>query len=409
MKIIAPSGILTPDGVLTGVAVAFDETIRAVGETERLRQHYPDAKVLVPDYPSLLMPGLVNPHVHLEFSANRTTLQYGDFLTWLYSVIEHRETLIESCGTGCMRRSVDDMLENGITAFGAVSSHGKDLEAAAGAPQKVVFFNEVIGSQASMADALYADFLARLDASKAVVRKGFRPGVAIHSPYSVHPALIRRALKVAKDEGLVTTAHYLESPAERRWLDSGEGDFKAFFNDLLKQGYAVNDARSFLALFEGTPTLMTHVVHASDEELEILSRAGHTVIHCPVSNRLLGNGAIDLDALKRHGLPWVVGTDGLSSNYTLDLFEEMKIALFIHADAPLLPLAQRLLNAATVDAARALGLECGEIKAEKAADMLLLELDHEPGGQTPLHLLLHRYPIRRIYIDGVLQTPPKEQ
>lgn len=400
MTILIPSGILTPGGVVTGQAVAFDKTIEAVGPAETLRSRYPDAGVFESETPTLLMPGLVNAHVHLEFSANKTTLKYGNFLTWLYSVIEHRETLINTCGRECLDRSVAMMLENGITAFGAVSSHGMDLEAAAAAPQKVVFFNEVIGSQAAMADALYGDFLQRLDASKAVERPGFYPAVAIHSPYSVHPALIKRALRVARDEGLVTTAHYLESPAERDWLDRNEGEFKPFFNELLKQNVAVNDAAGFLELFSETPTLMTHVVHAKAEELGALSQAGHTVIHCPVSNRLLGNGAIDLDALEEHELPWLTGTDGLSSNYTLDLFEEMKIALFMHSETPLLPLARRLLNSVTVDAAKALRLNCGEIAEGRAADMLWLELDHEPGDETPLHVLLQRYPMKQIFIDG---------
>ena len=401
MKIIAPSGILTPEGIETGLAVAFDESIVAVGPAERIERDYPDAEHWPTPPNALLMPGLINAHVHLEFSANKTTLRYGDFVDWLYSVIEHRDTLIGACDTACMQNAVDAMLQSGITAFGAVSSHGKDLAAAANAPQKVVFFNEVIGSQAAMADALYTDFLSRLDAAKAVKRRGFHAAVAIHSPYSVHPALIRRALEVARNEGLKVSAHYLESPAERQWLEANDGAFKPFFEQFLQQTYAVNDAESFLDLFEGTPTLMTHVVHADDRQLKRLADAGHTVVHCPVSNRLLGNGAIDLDALERHGISWLTGTDGLSSNYTLDLFEEMKIALFMHADAPLLPLSLRLLNSVTVDAAKALGLDTGVIAPGMAADMLLLSLDHTPGEQTPLHLLLQRYPADTIFIDGV--------
>lgn len=400
MTILAPSAILTPEGIIKGSGVAFEAQIADVAPLDAMTRRYPDAAVIMPDFPSLLMPGLINAHVHLEFSANATTLAYGNFITWLYSIIEHRDTLINSCGRECLDRTLQTMLDNGITAFGAISSHGLDLEAAANAPQKVVFFNEVIGSQAAMADALFSDFLARLDASKTIGRKGFYPAVAIHSPYSVHPALIKRALKIARDEQLLTTAHYLESAAEREWLDGNEGAFKPFFNDLLKQSYAVNDAQSFLELFSETPTLMTHVVHAKPSELELLRRDGHTVIHCPVSNRLLGNGTIDLEAIERIGITWLTGTDGLSSNYALDLFEEMKIALFMHTQTDLMPLAQRLLNSVTVGAAQALGLDCGIITEGKAADMLLLELDHDPDETTPLHLLLQRYPIRNVYIDG---------
>jgi aminodeoxyfutalosine deaminase len=400
VKILTPDYILTPDALIEGVAIAMDDTIEAMAPLEELQAAYPDAEVVSLPEHSLVMPGLINPHVHLEFSGNKTTLEYGGFLPWLHSVIAHREDLINGCSRECMEQAVAMMLEHGITTFGAVSSHGMDLEAAAAAPQNVIFYNELIGSQAAMADALYGDFLQRLDASEAVERDGFHPAVAIHSPYSVHPILIKRALELAGQRGLRVSAHFLESPAERQWLDESRGEFQPFFNDFLKQSAAVNTAAEFLELFEATPALLTHVVHADAQELSRLARSGHTVIHCPVSNRLLGNGAIDLDALERHGVRWVCGTDGLSSNYRLDLFEEMKIALFMHSDAPLLPLAERLIRSVTMGAAEALQLNKGAVAPGRDADLIVLGLESPPDDQLPLHLLLHGYDITSVYIGG---------
>jgi cytosine/adenosine deaminase-related metal-dependent hydrolase len=402
LKIIQSDYILSPKQLIKGEAIAFDETIAEIAPLETLKSRYPDAEVTVLGEHSLIMPGLINPHIHLEFSGNKTTLKYGAFLPWLHSVIANREELINNCSVECMKEATRMMLASGITTFGAVSSHGMDLEAAAEAPQNVIFFNELIGSQAAMADALYGDFVERLAASEAVKRKGFYPAVAVHSPYSVHPVLIRRAIKLAEERGLPLSAHFMESPEERRWLDENAGEFKPFFSEFLKQTTAVNTAGEFLALFDTHPTLMTHVVHANDTELKHLAEKGHTVIHCPISNRLLGNGAIDLDALERHGVNWVCGTDGLSSNYRLDLFEEMKIALFMHSDAPLLPLAEQLIESVTLRAATALDLNKGSIETGRDADMLVLQLDHEPGEQLPLHLLLHGYPINAVYIGGNL-------
>ena len=264
----------------------------------------------------------------------------------------------------------------------------------------MVFFNEVIGAQATMADTFYDDFLSRLEASQSVKRDGFYPAIAIHSPYSVHPALIKRALAYAVQHKLITSAHYMESPAEREWLESNSGEFEPFFKEFLKQEYSVNTSKEFLDLFKGKPTLMTHVVQANDEELKQLSQDGHSVIHCPISNRLLGNGAIDLEQLDANSVPWVMGTDGLSSNYALDLMEEMKIALFMHADADLLPLAKELLASATSKSAAALGLNTGEIAVGREADLLVLDLEATPNEQLALHLLLHGYNIEKIYING---------
>lgn len=403
MQIINPHYIMLEGAVVTDLSIAFDSVIQKIAPYEVLLELYPDAKVTSLGEHSLVMPGLINAHVHLEFSANKTQLSYGDFISWLYSVIENRDELINGCNQECMKKACDAMLDAGITTFGAISSHGMDLEACASAAQNVVYFNELIGSQATMADTLFGDFLSRLDASKSIKRQGFYPGVAIHSPYSVHPVLIKKALSMVKNEGLRVTAHFMESQAEREWLDRSEGEFKKFFLDLLKQENAISDAKEFLSYFEASSTLLTHAVNATQEELKKIANARHTIIHCPISNRLLGNKTLDLAALDAHDIRWIVATDGLSSNYKLDLFEEMKMSLFMHPDMPLLPLANRLIRSVTKDAADALGVNSGEIKEGKNADMIVLDLEGTPTPELALHLILHRYNISRVYINGELK------
>ncbi|EQB35563.1 chlorohydrolase [Sulfurimonas hongkongensis] len=400
MQIISPNYILTPDKLLKNQAIAYDKTIHKIAPLHQLKELYPDAKVTQLQENSLIMPGLINSHVHIEFSANKTTLSYGDFMNWLYSVIENREELVGECDSACMSKALESMLDGGITTFGAISSHGMDLDACATSAQNVVYFNELIGSQATMADALFGDFISRLDASKAIKREGFYPAVAIHSPYSVHPVLIKKALEIVKSEKLKLTAHFMESDAERDWLDDSSGDFKNFFSKLLKQNANVSDASEFLEHFTAHSTLLTHAVKANEDELNSIATNAHTIIHCPISNRLLGNGALDLEALEAKNINWVCATDGLSSNYKLDLFEEMKVALFMHHKIPLLELAKKLILSVTKNAATALGLNTGEIKEGKNADMLVLDLEKKPNEELAIHLILHRYNISKIYING---------
>jgi len=403
MQIITPHFILMKDRVTTNLSVAFDKTIQRIAPFEALIEEFPDAKITTLRENSLLMPGLINAHVHIEFSANKTELSYGDFMNWLYSVIENREELIGGCNQECMKKACDTMLEAGITSFGAISSHGIDLAACENAAQNVVYFNELIGSQAVMADTLFGDFISRLDASKTVKRKGFYPAVAIHSPYSVHPVLVKKALQIVKDEGLKLTAHFMESEAERNWLDASKGDFKKFFKELLKQERAVCDSQEFLDYFDGHNALLTHGVNANEEELNSIAKNGHTIIHCPISNRLLGNKTLNIKELNNKNIRWIVATDGLSSNYKLDLFEEMKMSLFMHSDAPLLEFANALIRGVTIDAAEALGLNTGEITEGKNADMIILDLDKEPNEELAIHLILHRYNISKVYINGNLE------
>ncbi len=403
MQIITPHYIYFKDRVSTNLSIAFEKTIQKIAPFDELIKLYPDAEVTTLKENSLLMPGLINAHVHIEFSGNKTSLSYGDFMKWLHSVIENREDLLRGCSQECMDKAINSMLENGITTFGAISSNAMDLQACANAKQNVLFFNELIGTQAMMADTLFADFISRLEASKSIKRQGFTPAVAIHSPYSVHPILIQKAIEIVKNEKLPLTAHFMESQAERDWLDKSDGDFKSFFNTLFKQNTNVSDSHEFLANFYEVPTLMTHCVQANNAELNTIAKAKHTLIHCPISNRLLGNPTLNIKKLDEKNIRWIVATDGLSSNYKLDLFEEMKISLFNHPSMPLLSFAKALIDSVTIHAAEALGINTGEIKEGKNADMLILDLEKEPNEELAIHLILHRYNISKVYINGKLE------
>ncbi len=399
-KIILADYIYISQKVIKNQAVLVDGNIAQIAPKSKILKEHKDAEIISYPKNSLLFPGLINTHVHIEFSANKNQLSYGDFITWLYSVLENREELMQRCQNACMNEAVEGMLASGITTFGAISSHGMDLDVCAKAKQNVIFFNELIGSQAAAADVLFADFIQRLRSSQEIDREGFIPAVAIHSPYSVHPVLIKKALEAVKEHQLPLTAHFMESVAEREWLDRSEGDFKEFFSKLLKQERAVSSSEEFLEMFDGVKTLFAHVVQASDEEYAHLKKEGHSIIHCPISNRLLGNGALNLQKIEEMGIEWMVATDGLSSNYRLDLWEEMKIALFMHSDFPLQKLAQKLIAGVTNSPARALGLPKGEIKEGYDADLIVLRLDTMPSEDLELHLILHRYDIVDIYIRG---------
>jgi len=399
VRILLSDAIFTNGTLYRNHGIVIDKTVLEVSPNDDLRSRYGEQCIELGEG-SVLLPGLINAHVHLEFSANRSSLTYGEFMPWLSSVIASRDELINECDDGCTTRAIDMMLSNGITAFAAVSSYGFDLEPCFKAPQKVVFFNELIGSDPIMADALYGNFQERLFASQEMKRDGFYPSVAIHSPYSVHRILIQKALKYAKSKELRVTAHLLESPAEREWLDSNSGAFQPFFQNFLKQTQAANTVKEFLTYFNDVPTLFTHAIQANDDELSAIKAGEHSIIHCPISNRLLGNGVLDLQCLDAHSIPWLCGTDGLSSNYTLDLFEEMKAALFMHPNDNLLSLAHRLWESVTSNAAEALRLNCGTIAPTYDADILIMRVNYPINDQLPIHLIVQPHTIESVYIQG---------
>jgi len=319
MTIINPTYLYLNNEYQENLAVAFDNTIQAIDTVENLQKLYPNAKVEEQKENSVLYPGFINSHVHLEFSANKTTLQYGEFMPWLHSVIENREELVGACDNEVMMNACREMMNSGVTTFGAISSFGTELEVCTKTPQKVIFFNELIGSNATTADMLYGDFLERLAESKNSVNDGIIPAIAIHSPYSVHPIVLQRAVTLAKKEGLSVSAHFLESQAERQWLENSKGDFLEFFQKFFSTSTPVTNIEEFMNAFNQVPTHFTHAVQATDEELKFLNAKGHSIAHCPRSNRLLGCGRLPLETLIENKIPFTTATDGLSSNNTLSI------------------------------------------------------------------------------------------
>lgn len=400
MKIIQSDYIYTPQGYQENLAVAFSDTIKEIDTLDTLKNKYPEVEIIETAPNSVLYPGFINTHVHLEFSANKTSLKYGSFMPWLDSVIEHREDLVGACDNTVMKAECETMLRSGITTFGAISSFGNELEVCEETPQRVVFFNELIGSNAQYADMLYGDFMERLKATMSCEASSrITPAVAIHSPYSVHPIILQKAVNVAKEHTLPLSAHFLESQAEREWLEKGEGDFKTFFKKFFNTETPVTNIQEFMYAFDTYPTHFTHAVQANKNELDYLTQKGHSIAHCPRSNRYLGCGRLAIENLK---LPITIATDGLSSNDSLNIFDELRAALLLHNDIPIQTLATDLLKAVTSDAADVLGLNCGKIEVGKYADFALITLKETPKRPEEIALwsILHTKEVYELYING---------
>jgi cytosine/adenosine deaminase-related metal-dependent hydrolase len=353
---------------------------------------------------SVLMPALINSHTHLEFSSNKTLLEYGDFISWLNSVIEHRETLFIECKGDCFKKAIDEMKKSGVCTFGEISSTGDDLRYIKHSPLKVVYFNEIIGTTPSAVDMLYQDFLARLDESIQIQNKNskFKVGVSIHSPYSVHPILMDKVINIAKTKNLPIQAHFMESKAERVWLDKGEGEFKLFFEKHFKNAKPLISPIEFLEKFRNTKTTFIHCVYANEEELQKISEINASIAHCPVSNRLLNVGLLNLERVKNFSIEYSVATDGMSSNYSLNLFKEIRAALLMHTDLHPKILAKDLLKAVTINAANSLTTNNGSLEEGKDADIIYFKLPNRVKNLDllPLHIILHTNEVEKLYING---------
>jgi len=404
MKIISSKWVVTCDennSIIEDGAIVFSDKIIDVDTKENIQKKYPNIEIQEEKENSVLMPGLINSHVHLEFSANSTTLKYGNFMNWLNSVIKNREVLIEKANKKLIEDKLKKMKKTGTTTIGAISSYSFDLEACISSPLNKVFFCEVIGSKPDMVDTLFTDFKARLKNIKQYASSNLIPAVAIHSPYSVHPFLLRETLNIAKQENLAVSSHFLESPEEFEWLHKDEGLFIDFFKNFLGQDKAVTKPMEFLNQFKGVDKLsFTHCVEASNADLEKIKELNASINHCVTSNRVLNNTKIDMKKLD--GINISIGTDGLSSNNSLSMFDELRNALMIHVDENIIKLSQKLLKAATVGGSKALGLNKGVIEKNADADIICFKLPDEVNNKDDLamHIILHTKFVDKTIIGG---------
>lgn len=404
MQIIGADFVVLCDeefSVLKKGGILFDgQLILEMGDYTKLCAKYKDAKKEYFDS-CVITPAFANLHLHLEFSNNEGVLKFGEFGEWLDSVLSKRESLMEKGLENAMQQGVMDCLKSGVGFVGAISSHGVDLEVLANSPLRVLYFNEIIGSSIEAMDFLYQNFLARLEDSKAKKSARFIPAIAVHSPYSVHPKLLEKVLEVAQKEDLLVSAHFLESKAEREWLESSDGYFKGFYERFFKKTMkSFYDAKSFLRAFSGIDNVyFTHCLEVNAEILEQIHAQKGKIISCPKSNRLLNGKYLDLQAVKNARIPLCLGTDGKSSNDSLSLLDELRIALFAYEDIPLEMLARELLLSVTRNAFLDSNFLLGELKVGNLADFAVFQL---PKTEEFLaqNLILYAKVAYRLYIAG---------
>ena len=121
-----------------------------------------------------------------------------------------------------------------------------------------------------------------------------------------------------------------------------------------------------------------HCVWVSDEDMDLMARKHVTAVHNPVSNLKLGSGVARVPQMLQARVNVALGTDGVSSNNSADLFEEIKLAAMLHKGVsrdPMAVTARQALEMATVNAARALGRNTGVVAPGKVADLILVDFN----------------------------------
>ena len=401
MRILRAKWVLVCDEnfkILKDGAIVFDEKIIEVCAFASAARKYPQAEIL--DFSGdIAMPAFINPHVHLEFSANKGTLRYGDFLDWLGSVIASRQQLDAAARGRLIVEQIAAMMRSGVGTIGEISSFGGEAEACAQSGIRTVFFNEILGASKDAVAENISKFKERFERSKAFASSLFIPAVSVHSPYSTHPQITKFATRLARENGLAISTHFMESAYERKWLRTGRGKLKTWLAKFNPTPAPFYSPRSFVAHFSGLRTLFTHCVWVDD--FSIFDPKLHSITHCARSNRLLSKRRLSFKKLLASGLNYNIATDGLSSNFSLSFLDELRANLMMHDELDLAELARALILGATKNAAAALGLNLGELKAGKLADIAVFESIECEQSQLALQLILQSKNAKSLFIEGM--------
>jgi cytosine/adenosine deaminase-related metal-dependent hydrolase len=334
---------------------------------------------------TVILPGLVNAHTHLELSWMRDQVGPASSMpAWVGQLMALRRTVTEE-PRAPIEAAVREVRASGTTLVGDITNTFASYEPLAGSELSAVLFRELLGFNHPDPSALVAATREQVEALTPIDR--LRAVVVPHAPYSVSPALLREI--AAASGGGPVSIHLGESAEEVEFLRTGGGawrplleGFGAWNPDWTPPGTGPVDYLAAHGLVN--PRLLAvHSVQLTDDELRTLAAAGATVVTCPRSNRWTGAGEAPIERFYASGVRVAVGTDSLASVEDLNLFAELKA---MHDLAPAVP-AARLLESATKQGADALGFgdQLGTIEPGKRAELIAVSI---PAGITDVEQYL---------------------
>jgi cytosine/adenosine deaminase-related metal-dependent hydrolase len=376
---------------LRDAAVAISgDTIIQVGDFATVRRDRPDA--IIHDLgATILLPGLINPHVHLELSdlprpAHATDRPLAD---WLIEVIRNSPQPGDAERVRlAVAEGVSQCLRFGVTTVGDISRQpALTRPLLRHAPLRVVSFGEV------QAMATRRDLLKpRLAAAAERTHEGgrLRVGISPHAPYSIEPAGYTRCLELARAEGIPLATHLAESPDEAPFLSDHAGPFRELWRVLNAwdervprfPGGPIRFAQSLGLLDE--PTVLAHVNYCDDAELALLAAGRASVVYCPRTHAYFGHPPHRWRDMLAAGVNVALGTDSLASSPDLNLVDDLRLLRRLAPDVP----ADTLWRLITTRAARALGMHesVGTLAPGMAADLVAFPISE--STTDPLSALL---------------------
>ena len=333
----------------------------------------------------LAMPGLVNTHNHAAMTLLRSFADDMELMPWLNERIWPAEAKMtdEHIYWGSLL-AMAEMIASGTTTFADMYS---SMDHVAQAVDKIGMRADLSRGSLEVTDHDFNSIRENRELfdkwhnqAQGRIHVRFAP----HAPYTCPPAYLSKIIETAQDCQAGLHIHVAETLDEIEQIQSGYGKTPvAYLADL--------------GAFE-LPTLAAHCVHVNEADMDILARYNVSVAHCPVSNMKLASGVAPVSQLLAKNITVGLGTDGASSNNSMNLMRDLSVCSFLHKVQTMDPTALdafTILRMATIGGAKALGWEqeIGTLETGKKADLILIDLE-----------ALHYYPHNNIISDLVYSS-----
>jgi 5-methylthioadenosine/S-adenosylhomocysteine deaminase len=359
-------------------AIAIDGAdIVAVGGADAINARYAGADTIDASG-QVVIPGLINTHTHAPMVMFRGLADDLALQDWLQKYIFPAEAKTVSPAfvrTGT-RLAALEMIESGTTTYADMYYFEAEIaKATREAGLRGVLGETIIGfpvaDAKSPAESLaYAErYIDEFKGDPLIV-----PAVAPHSMYALDANALKACAALARKHDVPMLIHVAETETELK--DS-------------RARHHLTPTAYLESLGFWTPrTVAAHGVWVDDGDIAILKRRGVAVSHNPESNMKLASGAAPITKYLAAGVTVALGTDGAASNNDLDMFGAMRQAAFLAKlstrDPTAVP-ASTALDMATIDGARALGLDrlVGSLEAGKRADLITVSMTG--ARQTPMY------------------------
>ena len=357
----------------------------------------------------LILPGLVNTHVHLPMSLFRGLADDLPLAEWLNDHIfpaEFRYINEASIKVGTRLSCLEMLLSGTTTCCDGYFMEDAVAEAALESGMRAVLAQGIIDFPAPGAPdpARNVEIAAAYVSKWQDVSDRLSPSIFCHSPYTCSAETLVRAKAAAARAGVRFQIHVAETRGEADQIAEANGRSPVKYLDRL----GVLDEK----------TLISHAVWVDAEDIDILASRKVNVSHNPESNMKLASGVAPVPDFIDAGIAVGLGTDGCASNNNLDLFAEMDTAAKLHkvvSKNPTVMDAKTVLRMATIEGARAIGLDSriGSIECGKSADVIVV--DTRKPHLTPMyhpesHLVyaVRGADVRDVFIGGEARVRNRE-